>query len=373
MLKVFYLDVYALLDPCATLSSVTPFVVMQFSVSLDVLLDPFSISSSISESSVAKKVYRNYPVSLTHRVTHVNLVELNMFDFDVILELKKLNKKLKDLLDKGSIRLSISPWGSPVLFVRSDGFVLYCDASIIGLGCVLMQNGNVIDYASSKLKIHEKKYPTHDLELAVVVFALKIWRHYLYGFHIDIFTNHKILQYVFKQKDLNLHQMRWLELLKDYDMSVLYHPKKVNVVAHALSRLSTCSVAHVEEDKKNIVHDVHRAHFLPIKGVIRFSKNGNLSPRYVGLYQALRWIGQKCIGDPTLIVPLESLGIKESLSYEEDPVEILDRQVRKLRNKEVASVKVLWRNQIVEGDTWEAEADMMSRYDYLFPSDPTLA
>ncbi|WMV33463.1 hypothetical protein MTR67_026848 [Solanum verrucosum] len=104
------------------------------------------------------------------------------------------------------------------------GFVVYCDASRVGLGCVLMQNGKVIAYASRQLKVHEKNYPTHDLELAAVVFALKIWRHYLYGVHVDVFTDHKSLQYVFTQKDLNLRQRRWLEFLKDYDMSVHYHP-----------------------------------------------------------------------------------------------------------------------------------------------------
>ncbi|WMV56467.1 hypothetical protein MTR67_049852, partial [Solanum verrucosum] len=96
-----------------------------------------------------------------------------------------------------------------------------------------MQSGKVIAYASRQLKVHEKNYPTHDLELAAVVFALKIWRHYLYGVHVDIFIDHKNLQYVFTQKDLNLRQRRWLEFLKDYDMSVHYHPGKANVVADA--------------------------------------------------------------------------------------------------------------------------------------------
>ena len=98
--------------------------------------------------------------------------------------------------------------------------------------------------------MHEKNYPTHDLELAAVVFALKIWRHYLYGVHVDMFTDHKSLQYLFTQKELNLRQRRWLEFLKDYDMSVHYHPRKANVVADALRRLSMGSVAHVEEKKE---------------------------------------------------------------------------------------------------------------------------
>ncbi|WMV58431.1 hypothetical protein MTR67_051816, partial [Solanum verrucosum] len=114
-----------------------------------------------------------------------------------------------------------------------NDFVVYCDASRIGLGYVLMKNGKAIAYASRQLKIREKNYPTHDLELAIVVFALMIWRHYLYGVHVDVFTDHNSLQYLFKQKHLNLHQRRWLELLKDYVLGVLYHPGKENVVADA--------------------------------------------------------------------------------------------------------------------------------------------
>ncbi|WMV30279.1 hypothetical protein MTR67_023664, partial [Solanum verrucosum] len=99
-------------------------------------------------------------------------------------------------------------------------------------------NGKFIAYSSRQLKVHERNYPTHDLELAVVVFTLKIWHHYLYGVHVDVFTDHKSLLYVFSQKELNLRQRRWLELLKDYDMSILYHPGKTNVFVDALSRLS---------------------------------------------------------------------------------------------------------------------------------------
>ena len=91
-----------------------------------------------------------------------------------------------------------------------------------------------------------------------MVFALKIWRHYLYGVHVDVFTDHKSLQYVFTQKELNLHQKRWLEFLKDYDMSVHYHPGKANVVSDALRRFSMGSVAHVEEKRKDLVKEVHR-------------------------------------------------------------------------------------------------------------------
>jgi hypothetical protein len=115
-------------------------------------------------------------------------------------------------------------------------FQVYCDASRQGLGSVLMQGGRVAAYASSQLKKHETNYPTHDLELASIVHALKTWRHYLMGKRCEVFTNHKSLKYIFTQKDLNMRQRRWLELIKDYDPSLQYHPGKANMVADALSR-----------------------------------------------------------------------------------------------------------------------------------------
>ncbi|GJX62781.1 putative reverse transcriptase domain-containing protein [Tanacetum coccineum] len=118
----------------------------------------------------------------------------------------------------------------------SEDFIAYCDASKKGLGAVLMQREKVISYASRQLKIHEKNYTTHDLELGAVVFALKIWRHYLYGTKCIVFTDHKSLQHILDQKELNMRQRRWLELLSDYDCDIRYHPGKANVVADALSR-----------------------------------------------------------------------------------------------------------------------------------------
>ncbi|GJZ30886.1 putative reverse transcriptase domain-containing protein [Tanacetum coccineum] len=118
----------------------------------------------------------------------------------------------------------------------NEDFIAYCDASIKGLGAVLMQREKVIAYASRQLKIHEKNYTTHDLELGAVVFALKIWRHYLYGTKCTVFTDHKSLQHILDQKELNMRQRRWLELLSDYDCEIRYHPGKANVVADALSR-----------------------------------------------------------------------------------------------------------------------------------------
>ena len=137
---------------------------------------------------------------------------------------------------------------APVLTLPegNEGFEVYNDASHQGLGCVLMQQKGVVAYAFRHLKKHELNYPTHDLELAAVIFALKIWSHYLYGATCQIFTNHKSLKYLFTQKELNLRQMRWMELLKDYDCTIDCHPGKANVVADALSRKFTGSLAYMQ-------------------------------------------------------------------------------------------------------------------------------
>ena len=106
-----------------------------------------------------------------------------------------------------------------------------------------MQHGKVIAYASRQLRPHEKNYLTQDLELAIVVFALKIWCHYLYGVTCEVFTNHKSLKYLFTQKELNMRQRRWLELIKDYDILIQYHPGKSNVAANDLSQKLTVNLA----------------------------------------------------------------------------------------------------------------------------------
>ncbi|GJV18643.1 putative reverse transcriptase domain-containing protein [Tanacetum coccineum] len=118
----------------------------------------------------------------------------------------------------------------------NDDFVVYYNTSHQGLEAVLMQREKVIAYASQQLKPNEENYTTHDLELGAVVFALKIWRHYLYGTKYTVFTDHKSLQHILDQKELNMRQRCWLELLADYDCEIRYHPGKANVVADALSR-----------------------------------------------------------------------------------------------------------------------------------------
>ncbi|GKC71529.1 putative reverse transcriptase domain-containing protein [Tanacetum coccineum] len=118
----------------------------------------------------------------------------------------------------------------------SENFVVYYDASYKGLGVVLMQKEKVIAYASRQLRVHEKNYTTHDLELGAVVFALKMWRYYMYGTKCFVFIDHKILQHILDQKELNMRQQRWLDFLSDYDCEIRYHPGKANLVVDALSR-----------------------------------------------------------------------------------------------------------------------------------------
>ncbi|XP_019228487.1 PREDICTED: uncharacterized protein LOC109209634, partial [Nicotiana attenuata] len=138
-------------------------------------------------------------------------------------------------------KLKVALTTAPVLVLPSGTgmYTVYCDASRIGLGCVLMQEGRVIAYASRQLKIHDKNYPVHDLELAV-------------------YTNHRSLKHLFRQRDLNLRQRRWLELLKDYDITILNHPGKANVVADALSRKaeSMGSLAFIPVEERPLALDI---------------------------------------------------------------------------------------------------------------------
>ncbi|GJS12309.1 putative reverse transcriptase domain-containing protein [Tanacetum coccineum] len=144
----------------------------------------------------------------------------------------------------------------------------------IGLGCVLIERGKVIAYASRQLKIHEKNYTTHDLELGAVVFALKIWRHYLYGIKSVIYMNHKSLQHIFSKKELNMRQRRWIELFSDYDCEIRYHPRKANVVVDALSRKERVKPKRkgldkmIEQRSDGILYYLDRI-WVPLKGEVR--------------------------------------------------------------------------------------------------------
>jgi hypothetical protein len=136
----------------------------------------------------------------------------------------------------------------------TTALVLVQPASGTGLGCVLMQNNRVIAYASRALRNHKQNYPTHDLELSAVIHALKIWRHHLMGAKCNIYTDHKSLKYIFTQADLNMRQRHWLELIKDYELEVYYHPGKANVVADALSRKAHCHCSSIENFSETLYY-----------------------------------------------------------------------------------------------------------------------
>ncbi|GJR51843.1 putative reverse transcriptase domain-containing protein [Tanacetum coccineum] len=415
---------------------------------------------------------------------------------------------------------------APVLALPDgpEDFVVYCDASEI-VDCVLMQRGKVIAYASRQLKIHDKNYTIHDLELGAVVFALKIWRHYLYGTKSVIYTDHKSLQHIFSQKELNMRQRRWIELFSDYDCEIRYHPGKANVVADALSRkervkpkrvramnmilqssikdrilaaqkeamdefaglqkgldeeieqrsdetlyymdqiwvplkgevrtlimdeahkskysipqtngqseriiqtlediLRACVLdfggsrdvhlllvefsynnsyhssvrralfealygrkchspimwAEVGEDRQKSYADKRRKPLefsvgdyvlikvSPWKGVVRFGKKGKLAPRFVGPFEIVKKVGlvayrldlpeelngvhdtfhvsnlKKCLADPTLQVPLDEIRVDAKLNFDKEPVEILEREFKKLKRSRIAIVKVWWNSK----------------------------
>jgi hypothetical protein len=172
-----------------------------------------------------------------------------------ILNFSNISKPITELLKKGTKyvwrkecdeafqTLKKLLTTSPVLAQPNitKPFDIYCDASGTRLGCVLMQEGRVISYSSWQLRRHEEHYPTHDLELAAMVMALRTWWHYLLGNVVHIYTNHKSLNYIFTQPNLNMRQRRWLELIKDYELEVHYHPGKANVVTNTLSRKGHCN------------------------------------------------------------------------------------------------------------------------------------
>ncbi|XP_073017858.1 uncharacterized protein [Primulina eburnea] len=316
----------------------------------------------------------------------------------------------------------------------TEDFIIYTDSSKMGLGAVLMQREKVIAYASSQLKKYNKNYPTHDLELAAVVFALKIWRHYLYGEKCEVFTDHKSLKYLFSQNELNMR----------------YHPGKANVVADALSRKSVSSLSPLIQ--KPLLLDLQRRRSLcyqvkigmapyealygrkcrsplnwdevgqnedgttrqkiyadnrrrplefevgnhvfvkiaPLKGIMRFVRKGKASLRFISTFQILDRIGErayrlalppdfdrvhnvfhvsilrKYISNSSHVLRHEALDLMPNLTYQEVPIQILDRKVKVIMNKEIGIIKILWRNQLVEEVTWEPEEEMKLQYPTLF-------
>ncbi|GJY45477.1 putative reverse transcriptase domain-containing protein [Tanacetum coccineum] len=409
----------------------------------------------------------------------------------------------------------------------NDDFVVYCDASHQGLGAVLMQREKVIAYASRQLKPHEENYTTHDLELGAVVFALKIWRHYLYDTKCIVFTDHKSLQHILDQKELNMRQRRWLELLADYDCGIRYHPGKENVVADALSRkerikplrvrslvmtihpnlpsqiLEVQTEAIKEENIKAenlrgmdkafkvrpdgtrciknrswlplfgnprdlIMHEPHKskysihpgsnkmyqdlkklywwpnmkaiiaeyvgkcltcsrvktecqkpsnllvqpeipmwkwekitmdfvtklpktsnghdtiwvivdrltksAYFIPtrereiiLKRVAPVAYKLELPEELRNVYNTFHVSNlKKCLSDDSLVIPMKELRLDDKLNFVEEPVEIMDREIKQLRQSRIPIVKVRWNSKRGPKFTWEREDEIRAKYPHLF-------
>nr|GEX59255.1 retrotransposon protein, putative, Ty3-gypsy subclass [Tanacetum cinerariifolium] len=460
-------------------------------------------------------------------------------------EMKELSEQLQELSDKGFIIPSSSPWEAPVLFVKkkdgsfrmcidyrelnkltvknhyplsriddlfdqlapilalpkgSENFIVYCDASHKGLGAVLMKNEKVIAYASRQLKIHEKNYTNHDLELEAMVFALKTWRHYLYETRCTVFTDHKSLQHIQDQKELNIRQRRWLELLSDYDCDIRYHPEKANVVVDALSRkersrplrfqalvmtmglnlpkkileaqtkalkpenlrVRSASVLLVPKSRQSIKNLLvcwfnHKfwnrngrkiiidfvtklpkttngydtiwvivdrltksAQFLPMRENDPMEKLIKLYMKEVvtrhgvpvsiisdrdGRFTSLFWqalhkaLGtrldksttyhpktdcqsertiqtledmfhvsnlKKCLSDESLMIPLDELCIDDKLHFVEEPVEIIDREIKQLKRSRILIIKVRWNSKRGPEFTWEQEDQFKQKYPHVF-------
>nr|GEW74029.1 reverse transcriptase domain-containing protein [Tanacetum cinerariifolium] len=426
----------------------------------------------------------NAPVvfmDLMNRVYKPYLDKFVIVFIDDILNYSKDEKEHEEHL-KAILELLKKEEFAPILALPegSKDFIIYCDASIKGLGTVLMQSEKVISYASRQLKIHEENYTTHDLELGAVVFALKIWRHYLYETKCTVFTDHKSLQHILDQKELNMRQRRWLKLLSDYDCEIRYHPGKANVVADALSRkeqeplrvralvmtisldvpkqilnaqtearkpkniknedrsvqkalgtsLYMSTAYHPETDEKSeriiqTLEDMLRTctidfekgwvNHLPLvefsynnsyhasikaapfealydrkcrspksyadlkrkaiefqigdkvmlkvspwKGVVRFGKRGKLNPRYVGPFKVLEKIGKVAY---KLKLPEELYRVHHTFH---EPVEIVDREAKRLKRRRIPLVKVRWNSKRGPEFTWERDDQFRKKYPHLF-------
>nr|GEZ08826.1 hypothetical protein [Tanacetum cinerariifolium] len=405
-----------------------------------------------------------------------------------ILELLKKEEFQGIHMDPTKIE-SIKDWAYPktpmeirqflgllVTIKGSEDFMVYCDASHKGVGAALMQREKAIAYASRQLKIHEKNYTTHDLELGSVVFALKIWRHYLYITKCTVFKDHKSLQHILDQKELNMRQCCWLDLHSDYDlvtiglelpkqilnaqtearkleninnedvrgmlvenskdpeklrtkklepradgtlclngrswfpcygdlrtviihefasnlckslqkalgtsldMSTAYHPKTNGQSKRTIQTLKDMLRACVIDFGKGWVNHLSLVEFsynnsyhasikaapfealygrkvmlkvLPSKGVLRFGKQGKLNPRY-------------CYADELLAVPFDGLHFDDKLHFVEEPVEIMDREVKQLKRSCIPLVKVQWNSRRGPEFTWEREDQFRKKYPHLF-------
>ncbi|GJR96858.1 putative reverse transcriptase domain-containing protein [Tanacetum coccineum] len=304
----------------------------------------------------------------------------------------------------------------------SEDFIVYCDASKKGLGAVLMQREKVIAYASRQLKIQEKNYTTHDLELGAVVFSLKLWRHYLYGTKCTVFTDHKSLQHILNQKELNMKAASLLELHSDYDLHDLLSTWKAMLSQNAF--IAGRKRATIKENIKNedvggmLVENSKDPEKLRteklephVDGTLYFngrSTSLDMSTAYHpqidrtseerlfktsrgdAILLVLEKVGEvayklkllqelsrvhntfhvsnlkKCHANKPLAIPLDGLHFDDKLQFVEELVEIVDREVKRLKRSRIPLVKVQWNSRRGLEFTWEREDQFRKKYPHLF-------
>nr|GEX42074.1 putative reverse transcriptase domain-containing protein [Tanacetum cinerariifolium] len=275
---------------------------------------------------------------------------------------------------------------APILALseRTENFIVYCDASLKGFGEVLMQREKVIAYASRELKKHEENYTTHDLELGAIVFVLRLLRHYLYGTKCTIYTDHKSLQYILEQKELNKRQR--------IDSR---NNKKIVQIKNRLLTAKSRQKSYADVSRKPMefeVGDMVMLKVLPWKGVIHFGECSKLSPWYIGPFEIIERIGpvafklelpkklcgihntfhvsnlKKCLADENLVIPLEEIQLDNKLHFIEEPMEIMDPEVKQLKKSRIPIVKVRWNSKRGPEYTWEREDFFKRNYPHMFSS-----
>ncbi|GKB46158.1 putative reverse transcriptase domain-containing protein [Tanacetum coccineum] len=212
-----------------------------------------------------------------------------------------------------------------------------------------------LSYASRQLKIHEKNYTTHDLELGAVVFALKMWRHYLYGTRCTVFTDYKSLQHILDQKELNMRQQRWLELLSKRGLTFRVRALVMTIGLNLPKQILEAQTKALKPENPT-AEDVGVS---PWKGVVRFGRRGKLNPRYVGPFK-------KCLSDESLVIPLEELRVDEKLHFVEEPVEVMYREIKQLKRIRIPIIKVRWNSKQGPEFTWEHKDQFKQKYPHLF-------
>nr|GEX70885.1 putative reverse transcriptase domain-containing protein [Tanacetum cinerariifolium] len=224
---------------------------------------------------------------------------------------------------------------------------------------------------SEDFVVNEHNYTTHDLELGSVVVALILWRHYLYGTKCSVFTNHKSLQHILEYKDLNMRQRRWLELLSDYDCDIRYHPGKANVVANTLSRKERIEPLRVRALVMNIGLDLSRP-FKVLAKVGTVAYRLELPQEFSRVHHTFHVsILKKCYSNEPLVMPLEGIHVDDRLQFVEEPVEIMEQEIKRLKRSRIPLVKVRWNSRRGPEFTWEREDSFRKKYPHLFTNQVT--